>query len=99
MKVARQKGLIIYISIDNPLITKIDSIINSCYRDSHKKYFHKLKTECFYDIEPTNIANNEIFNLTIRGKNMNLHELNEKIKVAKHNGFKFNQVNKLTIKF
>ena len=86
-------------NIDNPLITEIDSIINSCYRGWHKKYFHNLKYECIYDFELTNIAINEIINLTFRGKNMNWHELNKKLKVAKHNGFIFNQPNKLTIKF
>ena len=30
---------------DNPLITKIDSIIESCYRDCHNKYFHIFKYE------------------------------------------------------
>ena len=25
---------------DNPLITKIDSKIDGCYRDCHKKFFH-----------------------------------------------------------
>ena len=28
---------------DNPLITKIDSIIDVCYRDCHNKYFHTFK--------------------------------------------------------
>ena len=53
---------------NNPLITKIDSIIDSC----HNKYFHIFKYECIYDIELTNITNNEIINLTIMGKSMNL---------------------------
>ena len=28
---------------DNPLITKIDSIQDNCYRDCHNKYFHTFK--------------------------------------------------------
>ena len=31
---------------DNPLIIKIDSIIDSCHRDCHKKYFHIFKYRC-----------------------------------------------------
>ena len=27
---------------DNPSITKIDSVIDSCYRDCHNKHFHHL---------------------------------------------------------
>ena len=40
-----------------------------CYinflKDCHNIYFHKLKSECIYDTKLTNIAANEIFNLTI----------------------------------
>ena len=63
----------------NPLITKIDSIKDSCYRDCHNKYFHIFKSECIYDIKLTNITNKEKINLTISGKCMNFNEL-EKIK-------------------
>ena len=28
---------------DYPLITEIDSIIEGCYRDCHKKFFHTFK--------------------------------------------------------
>ena len=59
---------------DKPLITKIHSIKDSCYRDCPNKYFHNFKYECIYDFELTNITNIEKNNLTIRGKNMNLYE-------------------------
>ena len=62
---------------DNPLITKIDSIIDSCYRDCHKKNFHTFKYECIYDIKLKNITDNERINLTISGKSMNSYELNK----------------------
>ena len=61
--------------------------------------FHNFKYECIYDIKLTNTTNNEIINSTISGKSMNLYELNKKLTVAKQNGFMFNQINKLTIKF
>ena len=83
---------------DNPLITKIDLILYSWYRDYHKKYFDTFKHECFYDIKLTNITNIEIINLTISGKSMILYELIEKLPVARQNGFIINQINKLTIK-
>ena len=38
-------------NFDNPLITKVDSIIDSCYRDCHNKFFHTFKYECIYDIK------------------------------------------------
>ena len=83
---------------DNPLITKMDSIIDGFYRDCHNKYFLTFKHDCIYDIKPTNITKNEIFKLTNSGKSMNLYDLN-KLKVARHNGFIFNQIDKLTINF
>ena len=84
---------------DNPLITKIDSIIDSCFRGCHKKYFHNFTNDCIYNFELTNIVNNEIINLTICEKNMNLYGLKKKLKVSRKNGFIFNQINKQTIKF
>ena len=35
---------------DKPLIQKIDSIIDNCYRDCHKKYFHTFDHICVYDL-------------------------------------------------
>ena len=83
---------------DNPPIHKIDSIIDSCYRDCHNKYFHTFKYECIYDIKLTSIINNEILNLTISGESMNLFELNDRLTLARQWGFKFLHINKLTIK-
>ena len=83
---------------DNSLITKLDSIIDSCYRDCHKKCFHTFKYVCIFDIKLTNIANNEINNLTIFDENIGLFELNKKLTVARQRGFIFNQINKLTTK-
>ena len=84
---------------DNPLITEIDSITDKCFRDCHNSFFHIfLKNECIYDIKLTNITNIEILNLTLGDKSKNSYELNEKLTVARQNGFMFNQTNKLTIK-
>ena len=83
---------------DNPLIHKIDSIIDNCYRDCHKKYFPTFKYVCIYDIKLTNITNNETFNITISDKSLGLYELNKKLTFARQRGFKFIQINKLTIK-
>ena len=84
---------------DNPLITKIDSIINIWYRGCHYKNFHNFEYECIYDIKLTKITNDEIINLPFSGKSMNLYELNEKLTVARQNGFVFDETNKLTKKF
>ena len=32
---------------DNPLIQNINSIINTCYRDCHDKYFHTFKYKVY----------------------------------------------------
>ena len=84
---------------DNPLITDIDSKIDKCFGDCHKNYFLNFKHECINDIKLTNITNNETISLTISDKSMNLCELNKKLTVARQNGFIFNQINKLSIKF
>ena len=77
----------------------IDSIIDNCYRDCHSKYYHTFDYKCEYDIKLTNISNNEIINLKISDKNMNLYELNKKLTIARQKGFIFIQILKLTIKF
>ena len=84
--------------IDNPLITKIDSLIDGCYRDCHNKFFHTFKYVCIYEIKLTKITINEIINITISDENLGLYELNKKITIARQRGFILNQTNKLTIK-
>ena len=63
---------------DKPLITIIDSIIDSCYRDCHNKYFHTFIYVCIDDIKLTAITNNEIINITVSYESMNLYELIKK---------------------
>ena len=83
---------------DNRLCSKMNSILDTCYRNCLDYYFHKSKSECIYDIKFKKIANNEMVKLTIIGKNMDLYDLNKNLKVARENGFIFIQINKLTIK-
>ena len=83
---------------DNPLIHKIDSIIENCYRDRHNKYFHSIEYDCTYDIKLTNTTNNEIIHITISDKNMGLYELNKKLTLAQQRGCIFNEIIKLIIK-
>ena len=83
---------------DNPLFHKIDSIIDGCYRDCHNKYFHTFEYVCIYDIKLTNITKNEIFNIPISDESRNLFELNKKLTLARQRGFRFLQINKLTLK-
>ena len=83
---------------DEPHIQKIDSLIDNSIRDCHDKYFHTFDHICEYDLIFRNITNNELIDFTISGKNMGSYELNKKLTVARGNGFKFNQINKLTIK-
>ena len=83
---------------DDSLIHKIDSIIDKCYRDCNNIYFHTFKYVCKYDTKLTNITNNEIINRSISDESMNLYELNKKLTLARQRGFRFSQINKLTIK-
>ena len=85
-------------NFDNPLIQKIDSLINNSIRDCHNKCFHTFDHICEYDIQLTNITNNESVNFTISQKSMGMYELNKKLTTARENGYTFNQINKLTIK-
>ena len=63
---------------DNPLIQKIDSIIDNCIRDRYGKYFHIFDHICVYDNNFTNNANNETVIFTISDKSMASYELNKK---------------------
>ena len=83
---------------DNRLITKVDSILESCYRDCHNKYFQTFDYICVYNINFTNIVNIETVNIKISDKSMNLYEFNKKLTIARQRGFIFNHINKLTIK-
>ena len=83
---------------DNPLIHKMDSIIDGCYRDCQNKYFLTFKYVCIYDVGLTKITNIEVINLSISDESMKFFELNKKLTLARQTGFIFNQINKLTIK-
>ena len=96
--ITKEKVIVKEYGIDNPLIQKIDSIIDNCIRDCHNKYFHTFDHICEYNLNFTNITNNETVNFTISGKSMGMYELNKKVTIARENGFIFNQINKLTIK-
>ena len=76
----------------------INSIISECYRDCHHKYFHTFDFICEYNLNFTNNTNNASVNFTISDKNMGMYELNQKLTLSKQRGFKFNHINKLTIK-
>ena len=83
---------------DKPLFQTIDSSIDRCIRDSSYKHYHIFVCKYDFDTHPTNVRNNEIIIITISNKIKNLYELNKTLKVARKNGFKFNEINKLTKK-
>ena len=82
----------------NLIIQKIDSLIDNSIRDCYKKYFDKFKYRLVYDLNFTNITNNKSVNFTISNKIMGVFELNKNLSIAREHGFKFNHINKLTIK-
>ena len=83
---------------DNPLIQKIDSIIDDCIRDCLCKYLHTFDHVCEYDLNFTNMGNNGTVNFTISDKSMGMYELNQKLAIARGNGFIFNQINNFELK-
>ena len=84
-------------NFDNPLIEKIDSIIDNCIRDCHDKYYHTFDHICEYNLNFTNTSNNESVNLTISDECMGMYELDQKLAIAREKVFIFNHINKLTI--
>ena len=83
---------------NNPDIQKIDSLIDNTIRDCHNKYFHTFDHICEYDLNFTNIGNNESVNFTISDKSMGLYEINKKLTIARERGFIFNHINHFEIK-
>ena len=77
---------------DNPLIQKVDSLIDNSIRDCHNNYFHTFDHICEYNLNSTNTSNNETANFTISDKSMCLYELNKKITLARERGYIFNQL-------
>ena len=83
---------------DNPLVHKVDSLIDNSIRDCHNKYFHTFDHICGYHLNFTNISNNQRVDFIVSDKSMGLYELNKNLAIARQNGYIFNQINKLTIK-
>ena len=83
---------------DDPLIQKIDSIIDNSIRVCHNRHFHRFGHICEFDLNFTNIGKNETVSFTISDKSMGLYELNKKLTIAREKGFKFNQISNFKIK-
>ena len=87
---------------DKKDIHEIDYLLNDVIKDCRRNYFHTFEYKIIYDINFTNISNNEEVNLIITHKSMEfkteLYGLNKKIKNARRNGFIFNQINNFKIK-
>ena len=83
---------------NNPLIQKIGSLIDNSIRDCHHKYFNTFDHICKYDLNFTNITNNESVTFTISDKSMASYEIHQKLPLARDRGFEFNQINNLKIK-
>ena len=93
-----QLTLVKEFEFDNPLIQKIDSLIDKSMGDCHDKYSHTFDHICEYDLNFTNTTNNETVNFTISDRSMGMYELNKKLTIARINGFIFNQINIFKIK-
>ena len=63
---------------DKPSFQEIVTLIDNSIRDCHNKFFHIFDHICEYDIKLTNITNNELFNIAISDKSMELFEVKKK---------------------
>ena len=84
-----------------PDFHEIDYLLDDIMKDFKNKYFHTFEYRLVYDIKFTNISNNEKVNSTITHRSMEVKTKFyglKKVKNARRNGFRFNQLNKLTIK-
>ena len=71
-----QLTIVIEDEFSKPLIHKIDSIIDNCYRNCHNKYYHIFENKCEYDSKLTNITDIEKIKMTVSDKSLKLYELN-----------------------
>ena len=82
-------------------IHEIDYILNDVIKDCRRNYFHKFEYKLVYDINFTNISNNEEVNFIITHKSnefkTEFYGLNKKIKNARQNNLVFNQINNFKI--
>ena len=83
----------------NPNIQEIDYILDNCIKDCYNKYFQPIRNICLYNIELTNISNNNIINLSISDEYLTMNEIIKKLTIARERGYIFNKINRLTIKF
>ena len=86
---------------DTKDIHEIDCLLNDVIKHCRKNYFHTFDYRLVYDINFTNISNNEEVNLIVTHRSMEFktefYGLNKKIKNARRNNFKFNQINNFKI--
>ena len=82
-------------------IHEIDCLLDDVIKDCRRNYFHTFEYRLVYDINFTNISNNEEINLIITHKSKEFktefYGLNKKIKNARQNSFIFNQINNFKI--
>ena len=87
---------------DKKDIHEIDCLLDDVIKHCRKNYFHTFEFRLLYDINFTNISNNEEVNLIVTHRSMEFktefYGLNKKIKNARRNGFIFNQINIFKIK-
>ena len=86
---------------DKEDIHETDYLLDDVIKHCRKKYFHTFEYKLVYDINFTNISNNEEVNLIVTHKSMEFktefYGLNKKNKNARRNNFIFNQLNNFKI--
>ena len=95
----------LFVVKENEFVTKniheIDYLLDDVIKHCRKNYFHTFEYRIVYDINFTNISNNEEVNLIVTHRSMEFktefYGLNKKIKNARRNNFIFNQINNFKI--
>ena len=98
----KQLSVVKEYKFDKTDIHEIDYLLDNVIKDCRRNYFHTFEYKLVYDINFTNISNNEEVNLIITHRSMEFktefYGLNKKIKYARQNGYIFNQINNFKIK-
>ena len=97
--IVNENQLSVEYKFDNLLTRKIDALIDNSIRDCYDNYFHTFHHVCEYDLNFTIFSNNETVNFTISDKCMGIYELDQKLAIARENGFRFNQLYNFKINF
>ena len=88
--------------MNKPQIDEVDYLLDKVIKGCEMKFFHTFKYRCVYDINVTNITNNEKVILIISHEYIEFktkhYGVNKKVNKKKNSKFKIDEMFKITIK-